>query len=326
MKAIIRKSYGSADVLFEAEVPEPSPRERQVLVRVYAVSINGSDREALTGKPAYVRMGGLRAPRHPILGSDIAGIVEAVGDSVTDFKPGDEVFGELPGYYGGLAEFACAADGLLIRKPQSLTFEDAAAIPQAGVIAYRAIMSKGKVTAGQRVLINGAGGGAGTFAVQLAKLCGAEVTAVDSADKHDLLQSLGADHVIDYKVEDFTRSGTRFDLILDVIASRSVFNYPRVLTRGGTYFCVGGAVPVMLQSLFLGQLIRAMTGRSISVLVVPQNRPDLVAITALCEGGSVRPVIDRVYPFDQARDALRRVAEGSHRGKVVVRGPTVAPA
>lgn len=326
MRAILRKTYGSADVLFEGEVPTPSPRGHQVLVRIHAVSINGSDKEALVGKPAYARMGGVRAPRHPILGSDIAGTVEAVGDAVTEFTRGDEVFGELPGYYGGLAEFACAAEALLIPKPRSLTFEAAAAIPQGGVIAYRAIISKGKVSRGQQVLINGAGGGAGTFAVQLAKHCGAEVTAVDRADKLDMLRSLGADHVIDYRTEDFTHGARRFDLILDVIASRSVFRYPRVLTSGGTYFCVGGAVPVMLQSVVFGGIIRAMTGKSIRVLVVPQNRADLVAITSLCERGTVRPVIDRIYDFSEAREALRRVAEGSQRGKVVVSGIAASPA
>jgi NADPH:quinone reductase-like Zn-dependent oxidoreductase len=221
MKAIVRHKYGSPDVLRLEEVDTPVPADDEVLIKIYAVSINGSDREALIGKPLYARLGGLRRPGYPILGSDIAGQVERAGKNITQFQPGDEVFGEIPGYHGGFAEYACAPERTLARKPAGLTFEQAAAIPQAGVIALQGIREKGQVKPGQKVLINGAGGGAGTFAVQLAKLHGAEVTAVDNTGKLEFLRFLGADHVIDYTRQDFTQTGKQYDLILDVIAHRS---------------------------------------------------------------------------------------------------------
>jgi NADPH:quinone reductase-like Zn-dependent oxidoreductase len=318
MKAAVRTRYGSPDVLHLSEVPTPSPEPDEVLVRVFAASVNGSDKEGLVGSPLYVRMGGLRAPREHVLGSDVSGRVEQVGNAVREFRPGDDVLGERPGYFGGFAEFACIPEKLLIRKPASLTFAQAAAIPQAGAIAFRGICSKGKVQPNWKVLINGAGGGGGTFAVQLAKLSGAEVTAVDSAEKQEFLRTLGADHVIDFARQDFTNGAERYDLILDLIASRSVFAYARVLKPGGRYYCVGGAVSVLLQTLLLGPWIQATRGKHIRVLVVPQNRADVVSILDLCVAGKVRPVIDAVYPFDRIADALRQVVEGRHKGKVVI--------
>src|SRR5687768_207748 len=221
MKAVVFEKYGSADGLHLAELAKPVPTDDQILVKVHAVSINGSDREALMGRPLYVRMGGLLKPRHKILGSDIAGRVESAGRNNKEFKPGDEVFGELPGYYGGFAEYVCADGKTMALKPAGLTFEQAAAIPQAGVIALRGIREKGQVQAGQKVLINGGGGSAGSFAIQVARLHGAEVTGVDNAGKLDFMRSLGAEHVIDYRQEDFTTSGKQYDLILDLIAHRS---------------------------------------------------------------------------------------------------------
>jgi NADPH:quinone reductase-like Zn-dependent oxidoreductase len=318
MKAIVYTEYGSPDVLQLREVAKPVPASDEVLVRIEAASINGSDREGLIGKPLYARIGGLRRPRHQILGSDIAGRVEAVGSNIHEFRRGDEVFGEIPGYHGGFAEYACAPERTLARKPAGLTFEQAAAIPQAGVIALQGICARGKVQPGHQVLINGAGGAAGTFAVQLAKSCGAEVTGVDHGDKLEYLRSLGADHVIDYNREDFTRSGKQYDLILDVIAQRSVFAYVRALRPQGTCFIVGGAVTVLLQSLLLGPLIRRATGKHIRVLIVAQNRQDLVSIAELCEAGKVIPVIDRRYPLREVAEALRYVGEGRHKGKVVI--------
>jgi len=227
MKAIVRYQYGSPEVLKLEEVEKPTPKDDEVLIKIHAVSINGSDREGLIGKPLYVRIGGLRKPGYLILGSDIAGRVEQAGKSITHFRPGDEVFGKIPGYHGGFAEYACAPESTLLRKPDSLTFDEAAAIPQGGVIALNGIREKGQVQPGQHVLINGAGGSAGSFAVQLAKLYGAEVTGVDNAFKIDFLRSLGADLVIDYTREDFTKTGKQYDLILDLIAHRSVFAYRR---------------------------------------------------------------------------------------------------
>ena len=318
MKAIIYTEYGPPDVLQLKEVAKPAPTDDEVLIRVQAVSINGSDREGLIGKPLYARIRGLRKPRHQILGSDIAGRVEMVGRNIREFQAGDEVFGEIPGYHGGFAEYVCAPEKTLARKPASMTFEEAAAIPQAGVIALQGICAEGRVQPGQKVLINGAGGGAGVFAVQLAKLYGAEVTGVDNTGKLDFLRSLGADHVIDYTREDFTKNGKQYDLILDVIAHRSVFAYAQALRPNGTYFLVGGAVAVLFQILLLGPWIRRATGKNVRLLVVPQNRKDLVSIAELCEAGKVIPVIDRRYPLSEVPEALRYVGEGRHKGKVVI--------
>lgn len=317
MKAIVYERYGTPEVLHLAEVPRPAPTDEELLIRIHAVSINGSDREKLRGRPLYARLGGLFRPGHPILGSDIAGRVEAVGRDHRDFQPGDEVFGELPDYRGGFAEYACTHGRTLIRKPATLTFEQAAAIPQAGVLALRGIRDQGQVQPGQRVLINGAGGSAGSFAIQLARLQGAHVTGVDHAAKLDFMRSLGADEVIDYQRRDFTRSGA-YDLILDLMAHRTVLAIPRALHPGGTYFFVGGSVAVLLQILLLGSLIRRATGKQVRLLAVPQSRRDLSEITALCESGDIVPVIDRRYPLDEVPEALRYVAEGSARGKVVV--------
>lgn len=318
MKAIVRTEYGPPDVLQLKEIAKPTPTDDELLIKVLAVSINGSDREGLIGKPLYARMGGLRRPGYPILGSDIAGRVEKAGRNIGEFQPGDEVFGEIPGYHGGFAEYVCIPETTLARKPPSLTFEEAAAIPQGGVIALRGIREKGRVQPGQKVLINGAGGSAGSFAVQLAKLYGAEVTGVDNTGKLDFLRSLGADYVIDYTREDFTKNGKQYDLILDVIAHRSVFAYRRALRPGGTYFVVGGSVATLLQVLLLGPWIRRTTGRNLRLLFVPQNRKDLLAITELCEAGKIVPVIDRRYPLSEVPEALRYVGEGHAKGKVVI--------
>lgn len=318
MQAIVRERYGSPDVLRLAEVPTPTPTAEQLLIKIHAVSINGSDREALIGRPLYARIGGLRKPAHPILGSDIAGTVVAVGKNNTAFKVGDEVFGELPGYHGGFAEYVCTTGETLALKPANLTFAQAAAIPQAGVIAWRGIREKGQVQAGQKVLINGAGGSAGSFAIQLAKLAGAEVTGVDGPNQLAFMRSLGADHVIDYTKEEFTTSGKAYDLILDMIAHRSVFALPQALRPNGTYYVTGGAVAVIFQTLLLGGLIKRTRGKNIRMLVVPQNRSDLVAITALCERGEIVPVIDRQYPLSEVPQAMRYVADGHAKGKVVI--------
>lgn len=318
MQAIVYTEYGLPEVLRLQEVVKPVPTDDEVLIQIQAVSVNGSDRENLIGSPLYARIGGLRKPRHQILGSDIAGRVEMVGRNIREFHVGDEVFGEIPGYHGGFAEYVCMPETTLARKPAGITFEQTAAIPQAGVIALRGICTKGQVQPGQKVLINGAGGSAGVFAVQLAKLCGAEVTGVDHSAKLDFVRSLGADHVIDYASEDFTKTGRQYDLILDLIAHRSMFAYARALRPNGTYFCVGGAVTVLLQIALLGPLLKLATGKNLRVLAVPQNRDDLVAITELCEAGKIIPVIDRHYSLQEVPEALRYVGEGRHKGKVVI--------
>jgi NADPH:quinone reductase-like Zn-dependent oxidoreductase len=318
MKAIVQHQYGSPDVLRLEEVAKPTPNDDEVLIKVQAVSINGSDWEGLIGKPLYARMGGLRKPSNKILGSDIAGRVEMVGKNIRLFQPGDEVFGEMLAYRGGFAEYCCTPEKLLARKPAQMTFEEAAAIPQAAGIVLQGLRDQGKVQPGQAVLINGAGGSAGTFAVQLAKYYGAEVTGVDNTDKMDFLRSLGADHVIDYTRQDFTKTGKQYDLILDVVAHRSVFACKRALRANGSYFCVGGSVATLFQVLLLGPWIRRNSGKNLRLLAVQRNPKDLVFMAELCEAGKVVPVIDRQYPLRDVPEALRNVGEGRAKGKVVI--------
>jgi len=318
MKAIVNYRYGPPEVLQLEEIEQPTPADDEMLVKVYAVSLNRSDWEGLIGKPLYARFGGLRKPSNKILGSDVAGRLEAVGKNFSQFQPGDEVFGEMWDYHGGFAEYVCTRGRAWARKPAGITFEQAAAIPQAGVIALQGICSKGQVQSGQKVLINGAGGGAGSFAVQLAKLYGAEVTGVDSTGKLDFMRSLGADHVIDFTGEDFTQNKMQYDLILDLIAYRSVFAYQRALRPNGRYFAVGGSLPSFFQMLLVGPVIKKMKNKSIGVLAVQRNQKDLIAITELCESGKIIPMIDRLYPLDQVPKALQYLGEGQVKGKVVI--------
>jgi NADPH:quinone reductase-like Zn-dependent oxidoreductase len=318
MKAVVYTEYGSADVLQLKEVAIPTPKDDEVLIKVQAVSINRSDWEGLVGAPLYARIGGLLKPGRHILGSDIAGRVEVAGRNNGPFQPGAEVFGDILPQMGGFAEYVCARVSTLALKPARMTFDEAAAIPQAGVIALQGLRDKGQVQPGQKVLINGAGGGAGTFAVQLAKLYGAEVTGVDNAGKLDFLRSLGADHVIDYTREDFTNTGKQYDLILDVIAHRSVFAYQRALRPSGSYYAVGGSVATIFQILLLGPWIRRTTGKKIRILAVQPNREDLEYVAELCAAGKIVAVIDRCYPLIETAEALRHLGAGRAKGKVVI--------
>jgi NADPH:quinone reductase-like Zn-dependent oxidoreductase len=244
--------------------------------------------------------------------------VEIAGKNIRQFQRGDDVFGEMPSYRGGFAEYVCMPEKALAPKPARLTFEEAASIPQGAVIALQGIRDQGKVQPGQSVLINGAGGSAGTFAVQLAKYYGAEVTGVDNTEKLDFIRSLGADHVIDYTRVDFTKNGKQYDMILDVIAHRSVFAYKRSLRPNGSYFMVGGSVATMFQMLLLGAWIRKTTGKKIRLLVVQRNQKDLAFMTELCAAGKIVPVIDRRYSLSEVPEALRYVGEGHAKGKVVI--------
>jgi NADPH:quinone reductase-like Zn-dependent oxidoreductase len=318
MKAIVYTKYGSPEVLQLKDVEKPMPKDNEVLIKIHAASVNGSDWEGLRGKPLYARFGGLRKPHYQILGSDIAGRVEEVGRNIRQFQPGDEVFGDILPRGGGFAEYVCAPEKTLARKPANLTFEEAAAIPQGAVIALQGIRDKGQVQPGQNVLINGAGGSAGMFAVQLAKLYGAEVTGVDNAGKLDFMRSLGADHVIDYMQEDFTQNGKQYDMILDIIAYHSVFAYKQALRPNGSYFIVGGSVATLFQILLLGPWIRRTTGKKMRILAVHPNPKDMVYITELCKAGKVVPVIDRRYPLSETAEALRYLGEGHAKGKVVI--------
>ena len=318
MKAIVYTRYGPPEVLQLKEVAKPTPKDDEVLIRVQAVSVNRSDWEGLRGKPLYARIGGLLRPRHLILGSDIAGRVEMAGRNVRRLQPGDEVFGDILGRLGGFAEYVCAPENRLALKPAGMTFEEAAAIPQSAVIALQGIRDKGQLQPGQKVLINGAGGGAGAIAVQLAKLYGAEVTGVDNTGKQDFIRSLGADHVIDYTQEDFTKNGEQYDLILDIVAHRSVFAYKRALRSNGSYFLAGGSVATMLQILLLGPWISMIESKKIRILAVKPRLEDMVYVTELYEAGKVTPVIDKTYSLIEVPEAIGYVGEGQVQGKVVI--------
>ena len=314
MRAVVYDRYGPPDVLRIENLPKPSPAARQVLVKIAATSVNLSDWETLRGSPLYSRVGGLRSPARRTLGSDIAGWVDAVGPAVTRFRPGDEVYGDNLMLKGGFAEYGIAPESVLAHKPSPLTFAEASTIPQAGVIALQGTTGVG---AEQRVLINGAGGGSGAFAIQLAKRLGAEVTGVDNAGKLDFMRSVGADHVIDYRAEDFTRSGP-YDLILDLVAHRSVFAYRRALAHGGRYRCVGGSVTALLRVLTIGAVAGRLTHRRLGVLAVKEGPTHFEPMADLCVAGDLAIHIDRTFTLDEVPEALARVGEGRALGKVVV--------
>jgi NADPH:quinone reductase-like Zn-dependent oxidoreductase len=318
MKAIVFTKYGSPDVLELKEVAKPTPKDDEVLIRVHAASLNDWDWAALHGTPFVNRMMfGLLKPKKQILGSDIAGRVEAVGKNVVRFQPGDEVFGDLSGTWGGFAEYVCAREAALAPKSPSMTFEQAAAIPQAALLALQGLRDKGRIQTGQKLLINGAGGGVGTFAIQIAKLHGVEVTAVDSAAKLDLLRSMGADHVIDYAQEDFTKNGGRYDLILDVKTNRSILDCARALTSNGVYVTVGGSTARLLQALLYWPWISLTTNKKIRLLALKLNQ-GLTEMKELFESGKVAPVIDGPYKLSDVPNAFRYFGAGRHKGKVVV--------
>ena len=314
MRAVVYDRYGPPEVLRVEEVPKPSPGEGQVLVEVAATSVNLSDWEGLHGTPAYARIGGLRNPARRTLGSDIAGRVEAVGPGVTRFQPGDEVYGDNLALMGGFAEYAVAPEKALAAKPEALTFAQASTIPQPGPIALQGTAGVGT---GNRILINGAGGGSGSFVIQLAKLAGAHVTAVDNSSKLDHMTALGADEVVDYLSEDFTRLEP-FDHVLDLVAHRSVFAYRRALAPGGRYRCVGGSVPALLRVMTIGTLAARLTGRRMGLLVVRPGPTYFEPMADLCVSGDVQIHIDRTFALDQVPQALAHVGEGRALGKVVV--------
>jgi NADPH:quinone reductase-like Zn-dependent oxidoreductase len=321
MKAIVRSEYGSPDVLDLKEVATPTPRDDEVLVRVRASSVNMADVDYLLGRPNIARLGtGLRKPNNSRLGLDVAGQVEAVGKNVAQFQPDDEVFGDLSEYgYGAFAEYACAPEGAFGPKPAGLTFEEAATVPQAAVMALQGLRGKRPIQPGHKVLINGAGGNVGPFAVQIAKAFGAEVTGVDHTRKMDLLRSIGADHVIDYTQEDYTKTRQQYDWILDVAAHRSIFECKRALKPKGVYVMVPGSMARMFQAMFLGPPISMAGSRKMGMLMwKPFKREDVVFLKELLEAGKVKPVIDRTYPLSKVPEALRYQQEGHTQGKVVI--------
>lgn len=321
MQAIVYTQYGSPDVLQLREVAAPQPAENEVLVKVHATGLNAADRYALSGRPFIARLmtGGLRRPKHTILGADVAGVVEAVGRGVTQFRPGDAVYGDLSGVgSGGLAEYVCAPEGVWTLKPQSISFEQAAAVPMAAVTALQGLRDKGQLRPGQQVLVYGASGGVGTFAVQIAKALGAEVTAVCSTRNVDMARSLGADHVIDYTRQDFAQNGQRYDMILAVNGYRPLAHYRRALAPGGVYVMVGGAMSQIFQALLLGPLLSARGGGKIVSLTAKPNRTDLAYVGELLQAGKIRPVMDKCYPLREAPEAFRYLEREHARGKVVI--------
>src|SRR3954467_11475460 len=318
MKAIVRETYGPPDVLHLQDVPVPTVGDDDVLVRVHAASANAGDWHLLRGTPLPFRLvAGLRIPKFKIIGSDVAGHVEAVGRNVTQFRPGDEVFGELSRCgFGAYAEFAAAPEAAPALKPVNRSFEEAATIPTAGCTALQGLR-KGRIQRGQRVLINGASGGVGTFAVQIAKTFGTEVTAVCSTRNVDMMRSIGADHVLDYSKDDFAALGQRYDLILAANGNRSIWDYKRALSAHGSYVMSGGSNRQLAEALLFGPPL-SMGRQKFGNLLVKPNQADLMVLKELCDTGKVRPVIDRRFPLSEVSSAVRYVEDGHARGKAVV--------
>jgi NADPH:quinone reductase-like Zn-dependent oxidoreductase len=318
MQAVVYDHFGTPEVLQLREVAVPEPKADEVLVKVHAASVNSWDWDKLLGKPAMLRWMSFGKPQHAILGADIAGTVEDAGTSVTRLRPGDEVFGDISGcHWGGFAEYVCARADVLALKAPEMSFEQAAALPQAGVLALQGLRFGGEIQPGQHILFNGAGGGVGTLGIQIAKSYDAEVTGVDSAGKLEMLRSLGADHVVDYQQEDFTRSGRQYDLIVDVIGNKSVSDYRRALAPAGTYAMIGGRSATVAEVFLKGALTR--TGRQrIGLVMHRPNIADLDRIAGLFVAGKLVPIIDTVYPLRQVQEGLRRIGAGDVKGKIII--------
>lgn len=319
MKAVVFHEYGSPDVLKVTEIPIPAPRGDEVLVKIHAASVNSWDWELLSGLFLNRLTGGPFKPRVKILGADIAGRAEAVGSNVNQFQPGDEVYGDIShAGWGGFAEYVSVRERALAPKSASVSFEGAAAVPQAAVLALQGLRDNGRIQPGQKVLINGAGGGMGTFALQIAKSVGTEVTGVDSTEKLDVMRAAGADHVIDYTKEDFTNSGRRYDLILDAASHRSIFDNKRALSPNGKYVMVGGSTARILQIMTVGPMISRFGNKKTGILIHKPNSEDLVALNEMLESGSIVPIIDRTYPLHETAEALRYFGGGHAKGKIVI--------
>jgi len=320
MQVIVCEKYGSPDVLEWKEVAKPIPKDDEVLVKVQAASVNAADWHFLRGEPIIIRLvSGLLKPKVKILGADIAGKVEAVGKSVKQFQPGDTVFGDISDCgWGGFAEYVCAKVEALVLKPANLTYEEAAAVPFASVTALQGLRDNGKIKSGQSVLINGAAGGVGTFAVQIAKSFGSEVTAVCSTRNLDVARSIGADYVIDYTEENFTRKSQRYDLIMAVNGFHPISAYKRTLRPKGIYVMAGGSGAQIFQGMFLGPILSLASSKKLCNYVARPKQTDLTYIKELVEAGKVKPVIDRSYPLSEVPEAIRYVETGHARGKVVI--------
>jgi NADPH:quinone reductase-like Zn-dependent oxidoreductase len=320
MRAIVYHTYGSPDVLELKEVEKPTPKDNEVLVKVAATSVNALDWHLLTADIFLVRLNsGLTKPKQQILGADIAGKVEAVGKDVKQLHPGDDVFGDIfDSGLGGFAEYVCTREDALVPKPANLSFEEAAAVPVAALTALQGLRHKGQVRPGQKVLINGASGGVGTFAVQIAKALGAEVTAVCSTRNVDMARSLGADQVIDYTKEDFTQKGQRYDLILAVNGYHPILDYKRALSTKGRYVMSGGTMAQFGQAVLLGPVISLTGSQKMGNFMAKANHNDLLVLKELVEAGKIRPVIDSRFPLGETAEAMRYLGAGHAKGKVVI--------
>ena len=319
MKAIVYTKYGPPEVLQLKEVEKPTPKENEVLVKVIATAVNDYEWSMVRGKPYLYRlMFGIIKPKRKIPGMELAGIIEALGTNATSFKVGDAVYGDISGYgFGSFAEYICINEKALVLKPGKMSFEQAASIPHASMLAVQALIDIGQVQKGQKILINGAGGGFGTFGLQIARLYSTEVTGVDTGDKLNMMNSIGFDHVIDYGKEDFTKNGQRYDLILDAKTNRSTFGYLRSLSPNGRYVTVGGEISRLLQAFILGPLIHSFNKKSIRIVALKPNK-DLDYINELFEEGKIKPVIDGPYKLNEVPEAIRYFGEGKHKGKVVI--------
>jgi NADPH:quinone reductase-like Zn-dependent oxidoreductase len=321
MKAIVNTVYGSPDVLRFTDVDKPLPKDNEVLIKIHAASVNAADWHLLRADPFLVRFSGLGMlkPKNTILGSDVAGIVEAVGAKVRDFKPADQVFGDVfVSGFGAFAEYVCSPEEFVVLKPPTVGFDEAAAVPLAALTALHGLRDNGKIKAGQKVLINGASGGVGSFAVQLAKYFDTEVTAVCSTRHLELVKSLGADHVIDYTRENFTKNGRHYDVILAANGYHPILDYKRSLTPRGIYVMSGGTGGQMAQAMLLGPLLSRKNGKKLGNFLSTPNKKDLLFLRDLMEAGKLKAVIDRRYPLSQVADAIRYLEKGHARGKVVI--------
>jgi NADPH:quinone reductase-like Zn-dependent oxidoreductase len=317
VKAILFSKYGPPDVLQLTEVEKPTPKDNQVLVKVHAASVNALEWRGFTMPSLLVRLigGGLLKPKNPKVGVDVAGTVETIGSSVTEFKPGDEVFGVAPGSF---AEYVCNGESKFVLKPANVSFEAAAAVPVAALTALQGLRDKGQIQPGQKVLIDGASGGVGTFAVQIAKSYGTEVTAVCSTRNLDMARSIGADHVIDYKREDFTRNGQQYDLILAVNGHHSIRDYQRALSPTGICVVVGGPLSQVFQALLLGPLVSRLGSKKHVFMIATTPKQDLLVLKELLEVGNLTPVIDKSYPLPETAKAIWYLIEEHARGKIVI--------
>jgi NADPH:quinone reductase-like Zn-dependent oxidoreductase len=321
MKAILYSQYGTPDVLHCTEVAKPTPNNNEVLVKVHAASINSWDWDMLVGKPWLSRMfSGIRKPKYKILGADVAGVVEAVGNSVKNFNPGDEVFGDnAGGGFGAFAEYVAVPEKLLAKKSAKMSFEQAAALPQAGLLAMQGLRYKKEIKPGDEVLINGAGGGVGTIALQYAKSTGARVTCVDKEEKFDLLRTLGADECMDYRKTDYTKTGKQYDYILDVIAHKSTADYKRALKPDGVFAMIGGSMGGLLfQMMVVQPVLSKYRKKKLGIMGYHVNREGLEELSRLFEAGKINPVIDKVFPLNETADAFRYFAEGNFKGKIII--------